>query len=108
MTKNKIPTSIALVILTAITITIWVGTSIYRALISKPSPAVSGEILKTFSPTLNQKAIQKIEGRSFLLEEEIGRIAKPITLPTVAPTPTPLPIPTQTPVPEATEKPQPT
>lgn len=104
MKKTKIPSLVTIAILTAITIVFWVFFSAYRAFTTKPSPSVSENILQPLTPTLDTDALSKIQGRTFLSEQQIGGTIITGTTPsaTTTPTPTPTTIPTPTASPSAT------
>ena len=116
MKKNKLPSVITILILTLITIVVWISLSIYRALSKKPAPSVPEEISKSLTPTLDMDSLGKIQSRLFLDDIQIPEVilTQPITPtpePVVEPTPepeiAPEPVVEPTPEPEITPAPEP-
>lgn len=94
MKKNKLPSLITILVLTLITVLMWVGFSIYQAF-SKPAiSSVPDSISSTISPILDSNTIKKIESSIFFDESQIATIDKPVSQ---SPTPTGLPITLPTP-----------
>lgn len=104
MKKSKTPNLVILAILTTITAAFWVFFSVYRVFTNEPSPNVPPEILEPVSPTLDSDVIDKIQGRIFFSEGEIGITqiqsptpgAGPTSTPTASPSVTSTPTPTPT------------
>ncbi|MEK7112802.1 MAG: hypothetical protein AAB875_05755 [Patescibacteria group bacterium] len=72
MKKSKTPKLVTLAILTAIVTAFWVFFSVYRVFTNEPPLNVPAEILEPISPTLDSDVIDKIQGRIFFSEGEIG------------------------------------
>ena len=102
MKKNKLPSVITILILTLITIVVWISLSIYLALSKKLAPSVPEEISKPLTPTLDMDSLGKIQSRLFLDDIQIPEVilTQPIT-------PTPEPVVEPTPEPEITPAPEP-
>jgi|GEM_PF-1953565 len=71
-TKRKLPGIVKFAILTTITVYIWIGSEVYRALTTKPDPAVPAEVLAPLNPALDTDALKKVNETLFLTDEEIG------------------------------------
>lgn len=99
MKKNKLPSFITVLILTLITVVMWVSFSVFRALSSKPVASVPEEVSKPLNPTLDSDTIGKIRSRIFLDDSQIPENI--ITAPTPGPTPTPVATPRASPSPTA-------
>jgi hypothetical protein len=102
MKKNKLPRPISILILTLLTVVVWISLNIYRAIAVKPASEVPESVSSTFTPTLNKDFINKIESSLFLDDSQIPQnivvpsgsntpvpTAIPIAVPTLTPTPTP-------------------
>ena len=102
MKKTKLPNLISVLILTLITVVMWVSLSVYRSLTSKPPAVVPEEVSKPLTPTLDSDTMSKIDSRIFLDESQIPEnvIAAPSAVPTAAPVQTPV----QSPTPGPTEE----
>ncbi len=100
MKTNKLPSLISILILTLLTSVLWVSFNVYRALTAKPDPAVSAEILKPLTPSLDIATINQIRARVFLDESQIPENA--VIAPSL-PSPTPIPTPTASPEGELTQ-----
>lgn len=70
--NKKMPFSVRLLVLTAITVVVWVGFEVYRVLTSEPDPVVPEHILAPISPSLDTSTLNSISQRIHLTEEEIG------------------------------------
>lgn len=105
MKKNKLPSLISVLILTLITVVMWVSFDIYRAITKAPESIVSADITKSLNPTLDQDSIKLMESRTLLDDSQIPEniiissspvpVAKIIPSPTAVPTNEPLPEPTE-------------
>lgn len=62
--KNKIPSLVSILILTTLTVILWISLNIYRAITVKPTEAVPKEVSLPFEPNLNQDVINDIESRN--------------------------------------------
>ena len=94
MNKNKLPNIIPILILTLVTVTSWIAIELYTALSKHPQITVSENISRSFSATLDQDSINKIESRLFMTDSQIPDMT--IGTPTPAPTSTPASTPTAT------------
>lgn len=92
MEKSKIPGLITILIMTLITSIMWIGFAVYRAFTNKPATNVPQAVIQALTPTLDNSAISKIQGRVYFDESSIPE-------PSVGPTATPI---TRTPVPTLT------
>lgn len=63
--KNKLPSVIALLILTFITIIFWVSFNIYAVFTKKVPVVVSEEILLPLDPKLDTEIINQMEKRNY-------------------------------------------
>jgi hypothetical protein len=99
MNKQKLPSIIPILILTLVTVVMWVSLDIYRAIKHPVEFTVPTEISQPLTPTLDQDAINQVESRTFLLDSQIPEIVaspspvaagntkpSPTLAPTVAPT----------------------
>ncbi len=99
MNKNKLPSTILILILTLFTVIFWVLFSIYRAITVKPVPTVPDQVSASLNPTLDQNSINKIESNIFFNDSQIPDnvliAPTPGSQPTTAPSlPTPVATPT--------------
>jgi hypothetical protein len=95
MQKNKLPNIVSILILTLITVIMWVSFSVYRAVTDKPAPTITKTISEPLSPRLDTDTINKIESSVFLDSSQIpqGIVAAQTMIPIVTiPTPMPTPI----------------
>jgi len=99
MNKQKIPGLISVLILTLITIVMWVSLDVIRAFKKVTPSVVPSEISQPIIPSLDQISISQIESRIFLDDSLIpsGITNSPLT-PTITPTPVPTIEPTIQPV----------
>ena len=118
MKKNKLPSIITILILTLITVVVWVSLSIYWALSKKSAPSIPEEISKPLTPTLDMDSLNKIQARLFLDDSQIPEVTftqsaiptpQPEATPTLEPEITPVsePEPEPTPEPEIAPTPEP-
>ncbi len=99
MTKNKLPKPITLLILTLLTVVLWVGLSIYRTITVKPPTDVPQNISNPLNPTLDTNVINNIESAIYIPDSEIPALSvKQNEKPASVATPTPV----STPTPEST------
>jgi len=95
MKKDKLPSLVSILILTLLTSIVWVSLSVYWALTAKPAESVPKTVSDTFTPTLDQGAIDKVESRIFLDNSQIpqnsptGTSSLPTPAPEVMPTASP-------------------
>jgi hypothetical protein len=71
MNKTKLPKLIPILILTLITVVMWVFLDIFRTLKQTPELVVPVEISQPLTPSLDQNLIKKIESRIFLNDSQI-------------------------------------
>jgi hypothetical protein len=71
MNKSKLPNLIPILILTLITVVMWVSLDVFRALKKAPELTVPTEITQPLIPTLDQNSINQIESRIFLNDSQI-------------------------------------
>jgi len=72
MKKYKVPKFITILILTLITIIIWVGFEVYGNLTKSEEVAVADEIIEPITPTLDEETLQDVDQRLFFEENEIS------------------------------------
>ena len=102
MNKTKTPSLIPILILTLITIVMWVSFDVYRA-IKKPAEAVvPPDVSQPLTPTLDQAVINQIESRTYLNNSQI-----PDNVINSSPTPASKATPKPTIIPEASPSAQP-
>jgi hypothetical protein len=95
--KNKLPNYITILVLTLISIVMWISFSVYRALSQKPESDVPQEISNPLTPNLDKDSLNKIQSRIFMDDSQIPEISVTNTVsptPTSLETPTPIPPPT--------------
>ncbi len=82
MKKIKLPNAVAILVLTLITVVMWVSFSIYNAFDKKPSFQVPSEVSKPLTPTLDIETINLIESRDFVDDSQIPQniVTGPIPL----------------------------
>jgi len=71
MQKTKLPNLITILVITLITIVMWIGFSIYRAITTPPEPSVSQTVSATLDPTLDTGTVSKIESNLFFSGSQI-------------------------------------
>ena len=71
MKKNKLPSLVAILILTLITSVMWISFSVYRALTTETPLKISKTILEPLNPSLDEETIGQIESKIFLNESQI-------------------------------------
>lgn len=71
MKKNKLPKPITILILTLLTVLLWVGLSIYRTITVKPPTDIPNNISDPINPTLDTNVISNIESAIFIPDSEI-------------------------------------
>lgn len=70
MIKPKTPRLVTVAIFTTITVIFWVFTSLYNIITSTPPADVDPELLKPINPTLDQEALNRLEGRVYFKKGE--------------------------------------
>lgn len=99
MKKQKIPGLISVLILTLITIVMWVSLDVIRAFKKATPSVVPSEISQPITPSLDQISISQIESRIFLDDSQVpSGITNSPLIPTITPTPVPTIEPTIQPV----------
>jgi len=85
MKKNKLPSVVSILILTLMTVILWITLSIYHAFTTKPAVSVPEEISMPLTPTLDTDTIKKIEEGIYLdsskIPDNIGGSPAPIVAP---------------------------
>lgn len=66
MQKTKLPSLVSILILSILTAVTWISFSIYRALTTKPAPAVTQVVSEPLNPTLDVETIEKIENSIYV------------------------------------------
>jgi hypothetical protein len=98
MKKTKLPNIVAVLILTLITVVMWVSFSIYRAVVSAPSAVVPAAVSQPLTPTLDSEAMTLLESRVFIDESQIpDSVVSQSAAATPAPVATPIPEPSAAP-----------
>lgn len=92
MKQAKLPNLVSILILTLLTITMWISLSIYRAITSKPAPAVPQTVSQPLTPSLDVDSINKIESRLYLDDAQIPDNVVTVAPPSSAPAPTAPPV----------------
>ncbi len=72
MKKNKLPSLIPILILTLITVVMWVSLDVVRLLKKTPELVVPKDISQPLTPTLDENSINQIESRIFLNDSQIS------------------------------------
>lgn len=62
--KTKVPSLITILIFTLITTVSWIGFTVYRAIVAKPTPVVSKEVLEELNPDLNKDTINELKAKT--------------------------------------------
>ncbi|NMB83047.1 MAG: hypothetical protein GYA14_14640 [Ignavibacteria bacterium] len=97
MNKKKLPGLISILILTAITVVMWVAFDIYRAIKKTPQTNIPENISKSFVPSLDTDVIKNVENKIFFDESQV-----PDEIVSSSPTPKSSAIPNPTIQPEKT------
>lgn len=95
MNKTKLPNLVSILILTLITVVMWVSFDIYRALKKPVNAVVPESVSQPLVPILDQNSINEIESRFFLNDSQIPDNV----IVNSSPTPTPITTPSPTVVP---------
>jgi hypothetical protein len=72
MKKNKLPSLIPILILTLITVIMWVSLDVVRLLKKTSELVVPKDISQPLAPTLDENSIKQIESRIFLNDSQIS------------------------------------
>jgi hypothetical protein len=71
MKKTKLPSLIPVLIMTLITVIMWVSLDIYRAFKKPAEAVVPTEVSQPFIPSLDQNVINQVESRTFLNDSQV-------------------------------------
>lgn len=104
MKNLKVPTFVAVAILTTITLVFWVFFSVYRVFTKQTTPNIPASVLEPLNPNLDKGVLDQLQGRTYFEEGQVPSI------PILTPTPEELISPQVTPTitPEASASPTPT
>lgn len=94
---TKLPNIVAVLILTLITVVMWVSFSIYRAVVSAPSAVVPAAVSQPITPSLDAEAMTLLESRIFIDETQIPDSVVSQTSPSATPAPIATPVPSVAP-----------
>ena len=98
-TRKKLPSIVTIAILTSVTAVFWLFFTAFRAFTKKEKIDVPTEILAPLNPKLDQKALEMLDSRYYIEEDQIPD--------TVIATPSPTPTETSIPSGEGEEIPSP-
>ena len=87
MKKDKLPSIVSILILTLMTVILWITLSIYHAFTTKPAASVPTEISRTLNPTLDQDTVKQIESGVYLDSSKIPDNVTGSPLPLKTPVP---------------------
>jgi len=65
MKKSKVPSIVAVMILTVITISFWIVFSVVRIFRTETTPAIPPEILNPLNPNYDKTTVDKIQERIY-------------------------------------------
>jgi len=71
MKKTKLPSLIPILILTLVTVVMWVSLDVYTAFNKPTQVVVPVEVSQPLSPSLDQGAIKQIESRTYLNDSQV-------------------------------------
>lgn len=71
MRKPKPPRLVTVAVITTVTIILWIFFGVYRILTEKPAVIVPDNLLAPINATLDQQALNSIQGRVYFEEDEI-------------------------------------
>ena len=75
MARRTLDTKIIqIVVLTAITVVVWIGVDIYRALTRTVEPKVPEEQTRRLDPQIDLEFMEKLKSRTSPTEEELGSV----------------------------------
>jgi len=77
--KSKVPSIVAVMILTVITISFWIVFSVVRVFRAEPTPSIPPEILNPLNPNYDKTVIDKIQERIYFDKEQVFETAAPAT-----------------------------
>lgn len=72
--KPKAPPSVIIVLMSTITIVLWIGLEIYRSVRVTPDPEIPSEVLEPLNPNLDESALSLLPRRIKLSESEAGQV----------------------------------
>jgi hypothetical protein len=94
MKNIKAPNIVIVGVITVITIVLWIIFGVYKLVSTPQDVNVPTNVLSPLSPTLNQEALNTLEGRIFFSEGELSGVNLISTPePEESPSPTPSPTP---------------
>lgn len=113
MQKSKLPNLITILVLTLITVLMWIGFTIYSAITKTPESSVPKNISDPIVPTLDAATLSNVQSALFFNESQIPEITFSGTpsaslLPIATPEPIATPIATQSALPSASPSATPT
>lgn len=71
MKKTKLPSIVSILLLTLITVVMWVTFDVYRLFNKTPDPIVPESVSIPLNPNLDTEIINQIEARTFLDDSQI-------------------------------------
>jgi len=77
--KTKVPSIVAVMILTVITISSWIVFSVVRVFQTEPTLSIPPEILNPLNPNYDKTAVDKIEKRIYFDKDQVFETAAPAT-----------------------------
>jgi hypothetical protein len=89
MQNRKLPNLISILVLTLITVVMWITLNIYRAIATTTTPSVPDEVSLPLTPDLDKDTVNSIGSKIFLDESQIPNTtfsSVQIPLPSTAPT----------------------
>ncbi len=89
MKKIKIPSIVAVMILTVITISFWIVFSVIRIFTTEPTPSIPPEILNPLNPNYDKTVVDKIQERIYFDKEQVFETVQLTPGPTASPTASP-------------------
>lgn len=89
MKKTKIPSIVAVLILTVVTVSVWIVFSVVRIFQMAPTPSIPPEILNPLNPNYDKTAVDKIEKRIYFDKEQVFETVQSSPSPTIGPTASP-------------------
>ena len=64
--KSKLPKAVNILVLTTITVLMWISLNIYRSFSLKPKPVVPDEVSNPLNPSLDSEQIENIKQKLYL------------------------------------------
>ncbi len=89
MKKAKIPSIVAVMILTVITISVWIVFSVVRIFTTEPTLSIPPEILNPLNPNYDKNVVDKIQERIYFDKEQVFETVQLTPGPTASPTASP-------------------